>query len=147
MYNTFTIQVGQQYSAALTNGLNQLQQLNENLQSNVNYQQQNGPLQSQKLFQAQIASNQSLRASYNNLQQPPPPLPPTVQISMQPLIKPVQPIVRNQPIQPVAPIVYSFGQPDYSNRLLGTNTKNKKITWGKGDSLEFEDDDLTNILG
>lgn len=130
-------QVGQQYSAALTNGLNQLtQQLNGAIlqnQTNVNYQaiQQNGSYHTNNpssIIATQIIPNQTLRTNFN----------------MQPLIKPVQPIVRNQPIQPVAPIVYSFAQPDYTNKIL---TSNKKITWNKNESADFEDDELTNILG
>lgn len=90
--------------------------------------------------QPSIIATHQLRTNYNNQ--------PSVQISMQPLIKPVQPLLRNQPIQPVAPIVYSFAQPDYStNKLLASNVKNKKISWNKDNVLDNDDDDLANILG
>ncbi|KAF2904907.1 hypothetical protein ILUMI_01263 [Ignelater luminosus] len=67
-----------------------------------------------------------------------------VQFNVQPLIKPLQPSTRNQPIQAVAPIVYSFRQPD----LLGAKNKSvqtKKISWEKREI--FEDDDFADILG
>lgn len=113
----------------MTNGLNQLnQQLNGALMQNAN-QTQNGAAflsnQNSIIAAAQIMPNQTLRTSnFNNL-------------NVQPLIKPVQPLLRNQPIQPVAPIVYSFAQPDYSTKLL----KTKKLQWTD------EDDDLSNLLG
>ncbi|KAK9701584.1 Protein kinase domain [Popillia japonica] len=86
--------------------------------------------------------------------QPPPaqPIEPTVQIQVQPLIKPA---TRNQPVQAVAPIIYSFGQTDFSNKLYNNsinniNTANKKfnkrISWGKGD-FNYEEDDFGDILG
>lgn len=67
-----------------------------------------------------------------------------VQFNVQPLIKPLQPSTRNQPIQAVAPIVYSFRQPD----LLGAKNKSvqtKKLSWEKREM--FEDDDFADILG
>ncbi|KAI4472192.1 mitogen-activated protein kinase [Holotrichia oblita] len=87
---------------------------------------------------------------------PPPsnqPLEPTVQIQVQPLIKPA---TRNQPVQAVAPIIYSFGQTDFSHKLynntvnnnnINANKKlNKRISWGKGD-FNYEEDDFADILG
>ncbi|KAI4472208.1 mitogen-activated protein kinase [Holotrichia oblita] len=81
------------------------------------------------------------------------PLEPTVQIQVQPLIKPA---TRNQPVQAVAPIIYSFGQTDFSHKLynntvnnnnINANKKlNKRISWGKGD-FNYEEDDFADILG
>lgn len=88
-------------------------------------------------------------------------LEPTVQIQVQSLIKPA---TRNQPVQAVAPIIYSFGQTDFSNKPyantsfggLPSNNKNnqhnskkynnKRISWGRGD-LDYEDDNFADILG
>lgn len=67
-----------------------------------------------------------------------------VQFNVQPLIKPLQPSTRNQPIQAVAPIVYSFRQPDL---LLSTNNKSRqhnKLSWEKSEKF---DDDFADILG
>lgn len=117
-----------------------------------NHQQQQQPQQQNGAYQltnqtsiitaAQIlpAHNQAIRT--NNF---------TNQINMQPLIKPVQPLLRNQPIQPVAPIVYSFAQPDYANKLLNVNLNNqkmKKVQWNQQhDNHDYEEDDLSNLLG
>lgn len=90
--------------------------------------------------QSSIVTTQ-LRTNFNNQKS-------SVQINMQPLIKPVQPLIRNQPIQPVAPIVYSFAQSDYTtNKLLTSNAKNKKISWTNDNVLDNDDDDFGNILG
>ncbi|XP_017773663.1 PREDICTED: serine/threonine-protein kinase MAK-like isoform X2 [Nicrophorus vespilloides] len=62
---------------------------------------------------------------------------PKAQITMQPLIKPIQ-ITRNQPVQAVAPIVYSFGQSDYNNRYIPDN-QIKKIPWNKGENGDGDD--------
>ncbi|KAJ8978136.1 hypothetical protein NQ317_014191 [Molorchus minor] len=64
----------------------------------------------------------------------------------------------DKPQQQPAPIVYSFGQSDYSTKYLPTinavNSVNnhsralptKKITWGMGNNFEYEDD-FADILG
>lgn len=92
--------------------------------------------------------------SARNQSQNPQPLQPSVQINIQPLIKPMQP-TRTHNIQPVAPIVYSFGQTDYSNKVfpkasnfLNNNrpAMHRKVSWGKGDTLDIEDD-FADILG
>lgn len=80
----------------------------------------------------------------------PAPLQPSVQINIQPLIKPLQQS-KTQHIQPVAPIVYSFGQTDYANKLFPKVTNsgkqsNRRISWGKDENLEVEDD-FADILG
>lgn len=95
---------------------------------------------------------------------------PSVQINIQSLIKPMQEHFdkQQQPIDP-APIVYSFGQTDFSttnsnnnnnkattylsNNKVLTRTllpQHKKITWGMGDISsfdEYQEDDFADILG
>lgn len=72
---------------------------------------------------------------------PPAPLQPSVQINIQPLIKPIMPASR------AAPIVYSFGQ---SNKLFskpgGDTGNNRRVSWGKMDGLDGQDD-FADILG
>lgn len=80
----------------------------------------------------------------------PAPLQPSVQINIQPLIKPLQQS-KAQHIQPVPPIVYSFGQTDYANKLFPKVTNsgkqhNRRISWGKDENLDVEDD-FADILG
>ncbi|KAF5273300.1 hypothetical protein FQR65_LT04722 [Abscondita terminalis] len=67
------------------------------------------------------------------------------QYSVQPLIKPLQPSTRNQPVQAVAPIVYSFRQPDI---LMGKSNSmpNKKTIWNETGG-SFADDEFSDILG
>lgn len=57
--------------------------------------------------------------------------------------------------QQAPPIVYSFGQSDYSSKYLpvlnsinnhNRNVPNKKITWGLESNFEYEDD-FADILG
>lgn len=107
-----------------------------------------------------ISRQQSLTEQHQLIPAQPQPLEPTVQIQVQPLIKPA---TRNQPVQAVAPIIYSFGQTDFSNKLyakenfnnINTNNNNqinsgrrfsKRISWGNGD-FDYEDDDFGDILG
>lgn len=164
------LQVGQNYNAVLQNAT--IQQLNppflhqqnrfyysekptNNLQphqADATYQNNvlNGSLSPPtSLIQSAITGN-----SARNRQNPQP-LQPSVQINIQPLIKPMQPS-RTQHVQSVAPIVYSFGQTDYSNKMfpkasnfLNNNNKpamNRRVSWGKGDTLDIEDD-FADILG
>lgn len=79
-------------------------------------------------------------------------LQPSVQINIQPLIKPLHPN-RTQQMQQPAPVVYSFGQTDFSQKLLpkfnnanSGKQLNRKVSWGKGESLDVEDD-FADILG
>lgn len=153
-------QVGQQYSAAIINGMNQLSQIPSI--TTIQTMQQNGSISTTQQANGGIPQIQTVAptvAAQYQLQPGPQPIQTTVQINMQPLIKPMQPIMRNQPIQPVAPIVYSFGQRDFStttklnqNALSNNNLNNsiksgkKQLTWGKGDSLEI-DDDFADLLG
>ncbi|XP_031345010.1 serine/threonine-protein kinase MAK isoform X2 [Photinus pyralis] len=60
-----------------------------------------------------------------------------MQPNVPPIIKPLQPSTRNQPVQAVAPIVYSFRQPDLISNTKSIQTKN----W------EDTDDDFGDILG
>lgn len=64
------------------------------------------------------------------------------QITVQPLVKPMQ-ITRNQPVQAVAPIVYSFGQSDMNNKYIPDNRQFKKMSWNK---LDYDLDD-TLLMG
>lgn len=154
------LQVGQQYSAAITSGISQLQQLNNSFQSINSFHQnnipqnitQNGNLGLQQSVQAhpiiQIQpSTQNFQKHYQ-IQQPQPPLQPSIQVNIQPLVKPMQTLVRNQPVQPVAPIVYSFGQPDYSQKFYSNNNAkiNKRLSWATGDNIEMSDD-YAELLG
>lgn len=63
---------------------------------------------------------------------------PTVQINIEPLLRPLQ------QVQPVPPIVYSFGQTDFASKLFSQNTL--KPATEKNISLDIEDD-FADILG
>lgn len=164
-------QVGQQYNAVLQNGT--VPQLNSSLmqphqQNRFYYSDQNETIQppSDAIFQSNtensalspvlqvqkhsVQPNDSIKTQTQN----PQPLQPSVQINIQPLIKPMQP-TRTHNIQSVAPIVYSFGQTDYSNKVfpkasnflnMNRPTMHRKVSWGKGDTLDIEDD-FADILG
>lgn len=76
------------------------------------------------------------------------PLQPSVQINIQPLIK-------TMPSARAAPIVYSFGQADYANRLFvkpgafgdgGRVAGTRRVSWGKAEGLDGQDD-FADILG
>lgn len=131
-------------------------------QSNLNLQQ---PVQSdidrnQIAYsgqQSQMQQQNSGRSiiKQQNQQQPPqqPPLQPSVQINIHSLIKPMQ--SETQQPHNMAPIVYSFGQTDYTSKYLpvpsnmnnhSRTVTNKKITWGLGNNFEYEDD-FADILG
>ncbi|KAH0815329.1 hypothetical protein GEV33_007462 [Tenebrio molitor] len=98
-------------------------------------------------------SARGARNQYNQ-QVIPPPLQPSVQINIHSLIKPVQqPEKTDNP-----PIVYSFGQSDFTNKYFPGNknqsnannktlTNNKKITWGLDDTIDYKEDDFADILG
>lgn len=49
-----------------------------------------------------------------------------------------------------APIVYSFGQPDFTNKLFpkpgAFGDGSRRVSWGKIDGLEGQDD-FADILG
>lgn len=86
-------------------------------------------------------------------QNPVPPLQPAVQINIQSLIKPI-PGNEKSHVQP-APIVYSFGQPDFGNKYMPMfgnvrahekNVPNKKINWGMETAFDYNDD-FADILG
>ncbi|XP_018336016.1 serine/threonine-protein kinase ICK isoform X3 [Agrilus planipennis] len=66
-------------------------------------------------------------------------------------IKSIRRSARNQPIQPVAPIVYSFRQVDFSSKTKPNNNNKyvqaKTLPWNFGDGLDFEDDEFTELLG
>ncbi|KAK5642564.1 hypothetical protein RI129_008731 [Pyrocoelia pectoralis] len=66
--------------------------------------------------------------------------PNNVQNNAQPIIKPLQPSTRNQPVQAVAPIVYSFRRPDIISNSKSIQTKN----WEGKD--QFAQDDFGDIL-
>lgn len=121
----------------------------------------NALFQNGTAHQPQITTNNSARRLFypeqqqgdlqQQLQQPqqqtfapqPQPLQPSVQINIQPLIKPM-------PSARAAPIVYSFGQTDYSNKLFpkpgAFADGSRKVSWGKTDALEGQDD-FADILG
>ncbi|KAJ8924581.1 hypothetical protein NQ315_000730 [Exocentrus adspersus] len=153
-------QVGQQYSALQPN--RQIQ-LNSALQSHTNGIYQKIPTQQVASDENQIYANQQSvqlqangRGLFKQISQNAPvpvqPLQPSVQINIQSLIKPMK-TPEKQP-QPPPPIVYSFGQPDYSSKFLAAhnnnvnnrNVANKKITWGLDNNFEYEDD-FADILG
>lgn len=78
---------------------------------------------------------------------------PAVQINIQSLIKPVP--GPEKPLAQAAPIVYSFGQPDFGTKYLPVfgninvhekNVPNKKFNWGMGTTFDYEDD-FADILG
>lgn len=75
----------------------------------------------------------------------------SMQVTVQPLIRPLQPTSRNQPVQVVAPIVYSFRQPNYANRMSGSYVNNKSVqTTNSGTekgTLNIDDDNFGDILG
>lgn len=75
----------------------------------------------------------------------------SMQVTVQPLIRPLQPTSRNQPVQVVAPIVYSFRQPNYANRMSGGYVNNKSVqTTNSGTeqkALNIDDDNFADILG
>ncbi|GJQ84167.1 hypothetical protein Trydic_g2844 [Trypoxylus dichotomus] len=154
-------QIGQHYTVVMNNS------------AYSHLQRQNGIVQRPPTRTIQIGSQQQKTqqpeqntAVVDNQNVVPPPHPakplePAVQIQTQPLVKPA---TRNQPVQAVAPIIYSFGQTDFSNKLYanssnftnlknfnnnnGANRKygNKRISWGKGD-FNYEEDDFADILG
>ncbi|KAJ8972224.1 hypothetical protein NQ314_000285 [Rhamnusium bicolor] len=149
--------VGQQYSALQTN--RQIH-LNSALKSHANGIFQNIPTQvasdenqiysSQQPLQLQANGRSLLKQLNQNTSVQP--LQPSVQINIQSLIKPMK--TPEKPQQP-APIVYSFGQSDYSSKFLpvlnnvnnhSRTVPNKKISWGLGNSFEYEDD-FADILG
>lgn len=75
---------------------------------------------------------------------------PSVQINIQSLIKQM-PDVDNNPQQPMAPIVYSFGQSDYASKYLISNNSTqsralppKKLSWT---NFDYENEDFADILG
>ncbi|XP_071057401.1 serine/threonine-protein kinase dyf-5-like [Onthophagus taurus] len=115
---------------------------NQNVQNVQNLQNQNQSLLNQ------ISLQENTKNAYQSSQQES-----KIHIQVQPLIKPA---TRNQPVQAVAPIIYSFGQMDYSNKLynsnIGFNNANsakkfvKRISWGKND-FEAEEDNFADILG
>lgn len=103
------------------------------------------PEQNQYIFhQNEFSSHQNQHNTQQNL----PNIQSDIQLNVQPLVKPIQLSGRNQPVQAVAPIVYSFGQIDYSNRLNQQNNSrvHKKLSWAMGDSLQA-DDDFADLLG
>ncbi|XP_018577286.1 serine/threonine-protein kinase dyf-5 isoform X2 [Anoplophora glabripennis] len=153
-------QVGQQYSALHNN--RQIQ-LNSALQPHTNGIFQKIPTQQIASDENQIYANQqSLQLQANGrpllkqLNQNPTmqPLQPSVQINIQSLIKPMKSPEKQE--QHAPPIVYSFGQSDYSSKYLpvlnnvnnhnNRNIPNKKITWGLENNFEYEDD-FADILG
>ncbi|ENN77114.1 hypothetical protein YQE_06449, partial [Dendroctonus ponderosae] len=94
----------------------------------------------------------------NNLQPQNPAMPPSVQINIQSLIKPMKTPEKSQS----HPIVYSFGQadfgkklfdhPEYANKYLpsalsGVAHNRKKISWDSGGNYEYPEDDFADILG
>lgn len=87
-----------------------------------------------RIYQQQAATEQQAPPAA------PAPLQPSVQINIQPLIKPVLPTSR------AAPIVYSFGQTDYANKLFPKGGGDRRVSWGKVDALEGQDD-FADILG
>ncbi|KAJ8943751.1 hypothetical protein NQ318_011962 [Aromia moschata] len=151
--------VGQQYSALQTN--RQIH-LNSAIQSHANGIFHKIPTQQFAPDENQIyAAQQALQVQANgrsllkqlNQNHAVQPLQPSVQINIQSLIKPMKSPERAQ--QQAAPIVYSFGQSDYSHKYLPAVSNannhsravpNKKITWGMGNNFEYEDD-FADILG
>ncbi|XP_068892448.1 serine/threonine-protein kinase dyf-5 isoform X4 [Tenebrio molitor] len=153
-------QVGQQYNI-MHSGIRQNQ-------INASQPHQNGIHQQQMQPQSIVMNNEqiypskpmqiqsSARGARNqyNQQVIPPPLQPSVQINIHSLIKPVQqPEKTDNP-----PIVYSFGQSDFTNKYFPGNknqsnannktlTNNKKITWGLDDTIDYKEDDFADILG
>lgn len=133
--------MGQQYNV-IHSGIRQNQ-------PNLNHQQ--SVIKTEQIYpskQVQIQpSARSTRNQYNQ-QMMAPPLQPSVQINIQSLIKPMQ-----QPDKPQnPPIVYSFGQSDFSNKFFSNNNQskantNKKISWGLDDTIDYKEDDFADILG
>lgn len=74
-----------------------------------------------------------------------------MQVTVQPLIRPLQPTSRNQPVQVVAPIVYSFRQPNYANKMSGSYVNNKSVQTTNSETeqkaLNIDDDNFADILG
>ncbi|XP_063931085.1 serine/threonine-protein kinase dyf-5 isoform X2 [Zophobas morio] len=145
-------QVGQQYNAH--SGIRHNQNNQSQIHQNGVYQQTQPLINSDVIYptkQIQIQpSARSTRNQYNH-QIIPPSLQPSVQINIQSLIKPMQ-----QPEKPQnPPIVYSFGQPDFTNKYFSGNNEsnnnkpmaNKKITWGMDDTFDYKEDDFADILG
>lgn len=94
----------------------------------------------------------------NSLPPQNPAMPPSVQINIQSLIKPMKTPEKSQS----HPIVYSFGQadfgkklfdhPEYANKYLpsalsGVPHNRKKISWDSGGNYEYPEDDFADILG
>lgn len=71
---------------------------------------------------------------------------PPMQVTVQSLTKPLQ-SSRNQPVQIVAPIVYSFRQPNYAN--YANNKSVQTIANGHSDKedLDNDGDNFTDVLG
>ncbi|XP_030749308.1 serine/threonine-protein kinase dyf-5-like isoform X2 [Sitophilus oryzae] len=81
-----------------------------------------------------------------------PPMPPSVQINIQSLIKPMKTPEKPAP----QPIVYSFGQSEYASRYLPSvlsgnqvRGREKKMSWDYGvtGGFEYAEDDFADILG
>lgn len=99
----------------------------------------------------QLQMQSSARGTRNQFNQLIPPLQPSVQINIQSLIKPMQQTEKlTNP-----PIVYSFGQSELTNNFLSNKSNhqsnkslgNKKITWGLDDTIDYKEDDFSDILG
>lgn len=78
---------------------------------------------------------------------------PAVQINIQSLIKPLPETEKS--VTQAAPIVYSFGQPDFGNKYMSIfgnnnvpekNVPSKKLNWGIETAFNYEDD-FADILG
>nr|CAI5855102.1 unnamed protein product [Callosobruchus analis] len=143
-----------QYSAL--QGSRQIQ-LNSALKSHTNGIFQKIPQQQSSMVteeaqsyaaQPQVQVQTNLRPLVKAAQQPAAPMQPSVQINIQSLIKPAKTPEKTQPI------VYSFGQSDYTGKYVpmfnninhNRTLPNKKITWGLGTNFEYEDD-FADILG
>ncbi|XP_065161851.1 serine/threonine-protein kinase MAK-like [Atheta coriaria] len=128
-------QVGQQYSALLVSqdNFNQYSQLNGLLESTQK------SIYSGKPRQPEVQANNVSKNNEKNIELE---TGPKAQITVQPLVKPMQ-ITRNQPVQAVAPIVYSFGQSDMNNKYIPDNRQFKKMSWNK---LDYDLDD-TLLMG
>ncbi|RZC39058.1 serine/threonine-protein kinase MAK, partial [Asbolus verrucosus] len=112
-------QIGQQYNV-MHNGIRQNQISSAHPHQNGMYQQvQNQPMviKNEQIFPSkQIQIQPSARSTRNqyNQQAVAPPLQPSVQINIQSLIKPIQQPEKQQN----PPIVYSFGQSDFTNNYF-----------------------------
>ncbi|XP_049818488.1 serine/threonine-protein kinase dyf-5 isoform X2 [Aethina tumida] len=132
-------QVGQEFSSQI--------QINSAVkQPKINFSQHQQTESKDSLPPTEVQSNN--QSFHKNTM--PQNIQPSVQINIQSLIKQM-PDVDNNPQQPMAPIVYSFGQSDYASKYLISNNPTqsralppKKLSWT---NFDYENEDFADILG